>query len=546
MIPSLKSIPKMTVIYWSTITFLTIVNFGTTFIGFHPHHDGLVFTTIRLLKDSLLHGGEYPFNQYGSFWAMPYLGFSLSISDGLLLFSMRVLTMVIYFLTGLLTFKIAKNLYGTGVAKVSLAILILSRPIGLEPIPWPSSIGMFLTVLITFLMVRALKLQNSFTRNSLLAIAGAVVVMSTLTRAQIGGLTLLFICVYLLATRMKDLIPFFAGMTAFSILYGSWLASLGWLSDSLWDQFVFGWIVASSGDTDRTFPRISLLILIFWAILSTTLQRVPITSAYRRAYLSFFIITWTAAVFYTAISPSSSQTYLGKFWVAIFLFAILLFVFNLRVLFKNQEQISLLVGFLGLSNASQIFPLFDPMHAWWGITPLVIPLSKWLVQSLFPILNAKLKLYSFISLSILMILPYVLGISTQRVYPMNVNDLTLIYSGNTQSKDYETNREFFIREIPRGARVLNFCVDSDLFFNSDLAINASRYFVYWPMMNNAARIQEEILNSQPDFVLFCNLESTSIPQKLQEKFTKLPYKKIGSLNSETSLQLYTLSQQEPS
>jgi hypothetical protein len=546
MILSLKSIPKVTVIYWSTITFLAIVNFGTTFIGFHPHHDGLVFTTIRLLKDSLLHGGEYPFNQYGSFWAMPYLGISLSISDGLLLFSMRVLTMVIYLLTGLLTFKIAKNLYGTGVAKVSLAILILSRPIGLEPIPWPSSIGMFLTVLITFLMVRALKLQNSFARNSLLAIAGAVVVMSTLTRAQIGGLTLLFICVYLLATRMKDLIPFFAGMTAFSILYGSWLASLGWLSDSLWDQFVFGWIVASSGDTDRTFPRISLSILIFLAILSAALQRVPVTSAYRRAYLAFFLITWTAAVFYTAISPSSSQTYLGKFWVAIFLFAIVLFVLNLRVLFKNQEQISLLVGFLGLSNASQIFPLFDPMHAWWGITPLVIPLSKWLVLSLFPILNARLKLYSFIGLSVLMILPYVQGISTQRVYPMNVNDLTLVYSGSTQSKGYETNREFFIREIPRGSRVLNFCVDSDLFFNSNLAINASRYFVYWPTMNDVARIQEEILNSQPDFVLFCNLESASIPQELQEKFTNLPYEKIGSLNSEISLQLYTLSRKEPS
>ena len=79
-----------------------------------------------------------------------------------------------------------------------------------------------MTVLITFLVVKALKLQNSFTRNSLLAIAGAVVVMSILTRAQIGGLTFLFISAYLLATRMKDLISFFIGMTGFSILYGSW------------------------------------------------------------------------------------------------------------------------------------------------------------------------------------------------------------------------------------------------------------------------------------------------------------------------------------
>jgi hypothetical protein len=542
---SLKSIPKITALYWGTITLLVIVNFTTIFIGFHSYHDGLIFTTIRLLKANLLNGGEYPFNQYGSFWAMPYLGISLNVNDGLLLFSMRVLTIFIYFLAGLLTFKIAKNLYGTGVAKVSLTILILSRPIGLEPIPWPSSIGMFLTVSITLLMVKALKLQNSFKRNSLLAITGAVVVMSTLTRVQIGGLTLLFICFYLVATRMKDLIPFFIGMTGFSILYGSWLASMGWLRDSLWDQFVFGWIVASSEDTDRSFPRISLMILIFLAILSAALQRVPVTGSYRRAYLSFSIIASIAIVFCMAVSPHSFQTYLGRFWVATFLFAIVLFLVNFKVLLKNQERIPLLVGLLGLSNASQIFPLFDPMHAWWGITPLVIPLSKWLVRSLFPILNAKLRIYSFISLSVLMILPYVLGISTQRVYPMSVNDLTLIYSGSTQTKAYETNREFFVREIPRGAHVLNFCVNSDLFFNSDLAMNASRYFVYWPTMNDAARIQEEILDSQPDFVLFCNLESTSIPQKLQEKFTNLPYKKIGSLNSETSLNLYTLSRKEP-
>ena len=91
---------------------------------------------------------------------------------------------------------------------------------------------------------------------------------------------------------------------------------------------------------------------------------------------------------------------------------------------------------------------------------------------------------------------------------------------------------------------MNFCSDSDVFFNQDLAVNASRYFLYWATMSDAARIQEEILNSQPDFVLFCNLESATMPQELQQKFTNLPYKKLGSLNSGISLQLYTLSQKE--
>ena len=129
---------------------------------------------------------------------------------------------------------------------------------------------------------------------------------------------------------------------------------------------------------------------------------------------------------------------------------------------------------------------------------------------------------------------------------MNRNDLGLIYLSTTLSKAYEINREFFINKIPMGARVLNFCSDSDVFFNSDLAVNASRYFVYWSTMSDAARIQEEILKSQPDFVLFCNLESANMPQELQQKFTNLPYTKLASLNSEISLQLYTLSQKETS
>jgi len=531
---------RPTVLFWATIVLMTVINLRSVPVGFHPHHDGLVLSTIQLLKSSLLNGGDYSFNQYGSFWAMPYLGIALAVPDNLLLFSMRAMTIFIYFLTGFLTFKIAKILYGSSVAKVSLAILILSRPIGLEPIPWPSSIGMFLTVLITFLMVKALKLKSSLKRDSFLILAGATAVMIILTRAQIGALTLLFICSYLIATRLKDLIPFLGGMAGFSILYGSWLASLGWLSDSLWDQFAFGWIVAVSGETDRTFPKTSLLILACLTILFLILRSMQITGAYTSVYNLLAIITWLGLILIAVFSPNSFQTYLGKFWVAVLLFAVISFLFSLKDMLKNQERIAILVGFLALSNASQIFPLFDPMHAWWGITPLVIPLSNLIVKTLLPVSNTKLRIYSITGLSVLMLLPFVLLSSTQRVYPMNRDDLKLIYSNSAQSEAYEANRQFFSQEIPRGSSVLNFCADSDVFFNAKLAVSASRYFVYWPTMDGAKRIQKEILNSKPDFVLVCNSNLEVIPQKLQEKFTALPYRQIGSLNNDKSLQLYAL------
>jgi hypothetical protein len=519
---------------------MTVINLRTVSVGFHPHHDGLILSTIQLLKSSLLNGGDYSFNQYGSFWAMPYLGIALTVPDNLLLFSMRAMTIFIYFLTGFLTFKIAKILYGSSVAKVSLAILILSRPIGLEPIPWPSSIGMFLTVLITFLMVRVLKIKDSLERNILIVLAGATVVMIILTRAQIGALAFFFIFGYLIATHAKDLIPFLSGMAGFSILYGSWLASLGWLSDSLWDQFVFGWIVAVSGETDRTFPKTSLLILAFLTILFFALRNMQVTGVYTSAYALLAIITWLGLILFAVFSPNSFQIYLGKFWVAVLLIAVISFLFSLRDMLRNQERVAILVGFLALSNASQIFPLFDPMHAWWGITPLVIPLSNLIVKTLLPALSAKLRVYSFIGLCVMMLLPFVLLSSTQRVYPMKTDDLGLIYSSAAQSKSHEIQRQFFTKRIPQGSAVLNLCVDSDVFFNAKLAVSASRYFVYWPTMDGAKRIQKEILNSKPDFVLVCKSNLEVIPQKLQEKFTTFPYRQTGSLNNDKSLQLYAL------
>ncbi len=529
-------------IYWSIIWLLTLVNLNTVLVGFHPHHDGLMLSTIRLLKASLLSDGSYPFNQYGSFWAMPYLVISLVTPDSLLLFSMRLATMILYLITGLLTYRIAKILYGPVVAKVALITLVLSRPLGLEPIPWPSSIGMFLTVAITYLLIITLNLKHSLRRNLLIALVGALTIMSILTRIQIGALTLSFICAYFIYTKRHDLLPFAFGFSTFSILYSLWLGSLGWLRDSLEDQFVFGWFVASSGDTDRTFPKTSLVILFSLVFFIAVLKKNQKLAKALNVGPWIFLIVVCAGSIYAFFDPSSFQVYLGKFWVAFLLFAIGLFVLNLKDILRKRQHQVLLVGLMSLANASQVFPLFDSMHAWWGLTPLVVLVSKWVVDFLAPLFGKRTRAFALFGLSLVLTFPYVLIAASQGGASMNTEDLGLIYSSSQQANDYAEKRDFFSNNIPQNTSVLNLCGDSDLFFDSKRVMSASRYFVYWPTMNASERIQEEILASKPEYVLFCDSVGSGIPEKLKVNFTTNPYKPLASLGAEGSLILYTLAE----
>ena len=93
MILKLTKTLRPTVLFWATIVLMTIINLRTVPVGFHPHHDGLILSTIQLLKSSLLNGGDYSFNQYGSFWAMPYLIISLVVPSAAVAVGFLVFTL---------------------------------------------------------------------------------------------------------------------------------------------------------------------------------------------------------------------------------------------------------------------------------------------------------------------------------------------------------------------------------------------------------------------------------------------------------------------
>jgi hypothetical protein len=499
-----------------------------------------MLSTIRLLKVSFLAHGDYPFNQYGSFWAMPYLGISLLVSDSLLLLAMRVFTLLLYFLTALLTFKIADTFFGNAVGRVSLVIFILARPIGLEPIPWPSSIGVFLTTLIVFTSINIMKMDLTLQRSLLIFVTGCLVVMSILTRAQIGTLTLFAICGYLLLTRSKDFFPFFAGGLAFAFLYGSWLHSMNWLGDSVSDQFVFGWIVATSKETDRTLPRTSIVFLIALLAVSLLGQKWGKGLVSRTVSLWLYLIIFIGLFILAVTAPDSVQTLTGKFWVAVLLFSIILFCLKSVSLFRNREYAILLLGFTGMASASQIYPLFDPMHTWWGITPLSIYLAYWLVNEAKSFISTACRLKALVLIAVISLVPYLYLSLTQVHFSMNSNDMAFIYSSKAQAESYNAQREFFLSYIPKESSVLNLCGDSEIFFNSYNSHTVSRYFVFWPTMIGVKKIEDEISRTQPEYVVVCGLSGANSTGDWQSTFVKPPYRQLGVMGAPYSVKIYGL------
>ena len=516
-------------LYWSLVASLTLVNSTIISLGFHAHHDGLMLSTIRLAKSSLLSGGEYPFNQYGSFWIAPYLSISLITPDAMLLASMRLVTFVLYVLTGVYTYKIASQIFNARVAKISILIFIMAHPIGLEPIPWPSSVSMFLTVYLAWLVI---KKDSSVSRDLTIfymAGAGAVSVMNLLTRVQIGFLSILVVLIYLAVTKMKHFLYFIYGATGFSLLYGLLLARLGWLTDSLRDEFLFGWNVATNSTTDRTIPKTSLVFLVAILLFVSLFLKLRNRSLAPKILIVLGAYVFVLSLVVSRFALTSFPTIVGKIWVAVLIFTCLLGFLQLTKALQSRRHAECLLIGLGYAAALQIYPLFDIMHAWWGMVPIVILLANQL-----DVVITRYGLYRMISpavvvLSVLLIASHVSEISKSSV-EVDSKDLRFIRLDHVSVLTYKKETEFFERNIKTGSSVLNLCQDGRIFFRPIFVQSESRYFVFWPTMQTMQVMKDSLLSSKPDYVVKCTSDDSEELTEIERKFTSAPYSLIDEFN----------------
>jgi hypothetical protein len=171
----------------------------TPFIGYFSHHDGLMITTVSQIQAAMKNNGPWPFNQYGSFWAFVYAIPTWNVQYEYLLVSMRILTLVFYFLTAWLTYKIGR-LFGGPVFATAAAILLLgNQPFLFDLLPWPSAVAMPIITLISFLLLRKVAQTSiSETRRKLeVAAIGVLIPLLILSRVQVGLIMLIVLICFL-------------------------------------------------------------------------------------------------------------------------------------------------------------------------------------------------------------------------------------------------------------------------------------------------------------------------------------------------------------
>lgn len=527
-------------------TLVSLVSFWVPlpFLNFDSHHDGLSLTTIELTKQAIQNGNPVPFNQYGPFWTVPYLAISYFIPSDFLFLGMRIVTVSIYLATSLIMYKLSR-LFLTKNFSVFASILFLgAQPFtsdyGSSLVPWPSVVIMPLMPLIAYLMIRKDIPSRSLWKMGISV--GAMVPLVILTRVQVGFLLVLTLFFWLLWRRSLSLAASVAlGFGLSLILALSTLHALGWLDKALFDQFVFGATYLSADKSTFPKPVITLVSALLCALFLLALDY------FKRGFNVFFVVK--KPFFFLSVGSIGliSSSYLllvrkvdftnslvlitRRFWIVVCLGVLLYSGVTLLLklvrkkdfsyIFPRDGQDGLLLS-LCVSFQSQIYPLFDQMHFWWGspLTFIILALVLSRVRENLKIDINRKTLILFAASCLLIVanlIPWISQVSKEKVaMPSEIGKL--IYSGSQNSIIQKGEQDFFAKYITPGARVLNLCDDPNIFFKPNTYIPASRFFVFWgEQMSHAEGVLDSFKNSNPDFILTCGLTHAPALRVKQEK-----------------------------
>jgi hypothetical protein len=524
--------------YWRIwISALVFLWFPLPLIGFNSHHDGYVFTAARLTRDAMRQGGDWPFNQFGSFWVFPQALLGLFIPDKYLFVGTRYLTLALYFFTGYLLWKLAKGIKDKEFANLSLFLFFASQPfVGVHASgfnSWPSAVAMPIVLLIGILILDtgSRLVSQRRTRIDLFA-AGALVVALILTRVQVGLLTL-FACIFFIAIvkKLEGLLFFSSGIFLFTFFYFFYLASNGWALDSLKDEFVFGSVYVRAGASifQLPFPIYTLigtalmLLLIFFRNHFQICLRYVLQTLPRRILLSILLLTGFFMIYLVLDSRNLGLVAIisvsaRRFWMSLLFACLLFYLFRQVRLNLQAKRTGTLQDFslqrdnflllLSIAAQSQVWPLFDQMHSWWGSVPGILIVSKVLTSTTkeFPLQYVKRHTFPFAIATIFTVLivqwvPQV-GEMDSRQIPRTVGQVPFLPSTNSSETELQT---FFDSNLTNGEKILNLCQNADVFYKQDFLVSSSRLFVYWPQMTLVPNFIDEIKYSPFDAILTCSL-----------------------------------------
>jgi hypothetical protein len=507
--------------------------FPTPFIGYFSHHDGLMVTTVSQLQNAIRNGGPWPFNQYGSFWAFVFALPTWNIEHEYLLVSMRLMTLVFYFITAWLTYKIARLFCEPPFALAGVILLLGNQAFLFDLLPWLSAVAMPLITLVSFLLLRKLsRVENSPNRSALEVVTiGIIIPMVILTRVQIGFILFVIslIFIFFFGSKKETAIFFLSFLTSIGIFFG-YLSSNGWLVSSLQDQLLFGSSYLGS-DTNPIpiFTSIGVFtVVLFFALSDKLMIKVNNTREKSRIVIiaiCLFLILMLVAITIMArrlMNPFSMYVLVvHRIWISVILGAIIYFTlvqikksyeaWQMHSFFDRDLQVKNLLALLSITSQLQIYPLFDQMHSWWGSTPgvvviLLIYKEKYQVADILVSQEKRLAKSMVVATLVLTLLPYA-------IQTMNLGKIVSspylggIFVPQNSADEILTLQSTFEKNLSPGASVLNLCSDPDIFLNSKYPNSESRIFIFWPEFLKIEYLRKTFQESSPQWIVSCFPES---------------------------------------
>jgi hypothetical protein len=497
------------------------------FFGFHPHHEGLMLATLNLTSDAIRNGDPLPFNQYGPFWTLPYLSMNLLPIHGYTFLVQRFVSIFLIFLSAIMIRRISLIFYSRNTSLAVACLFLLTYPYGQPSIIWPSIPAQLALLILTFSILRTIESN----RTIFISFAGITTLFLLGSRIQIGLVSFLCtIAVFAIHRKSMLLVRYLLFTMLYSALAFAGLHSRGSIKDIIFDSFVFPFTYLDPNQQNWTLPRTSLLIVIVLFALFFVLNRLNESDVAYRILLS---ILYTVSIGFLFIQFSNETTYLkiyARLYVGLFLSAVAIVLIYLSkdlLHIRNKVSPKTVLYMYSLVGSVQVFPLFDAFHAWYASAPLIIAVPMILKKMTFRLSMPRNSVF-VLSFSVLLAFFSLFSTQAARSFssdskPFPLKEVQGIFLTGQQESDFAKEFAFFKANIPKSAKVLNYCPNGDPFFPQSYWQPASRFFIFWSPFSDSSLFQKDILKA--DFITSCI--SFSELSGASQKIIKENFSRVG-------------------
>jgi hypothetical protein len=498
------------------------------FFGFHPHHEGLMLATLNLTSDAIRTGESLPFNQYGPFWTLPYLTMELLPLGGFTFLAQRFVSILLIFLSALMIRRISLVFFSRNTSLVIASLFLVTYPYGQPSIIWPSIPAQLALLVLTYSILQTIDSPKQIH----ILVAGLSTIFLLGSRIQIGFLSVLCtIAIFSLTRNFVSLARYVAFVALVSTLIFVILQSQGLVEDIIFDSFVFPFTYLDPNQQNWTLPRTSIVVGISLFVFFFALNRINNEKGISRIPLLVLAALFLGLLFSQFVNESIYLKAYARLYVGLFLFITTVLLFSLARNFKRrctQFALETVLYLYSLVGAFQVFPLFDAFHAWYASTPLLIALPLIFRESTF-MLRLRRKTLSVWMFSILLTCLALFGAQAAQSIsnvpkPFPLQDVRGIFLTAKQASDLEKEFILFKSNIPKRAKVMNFCSNADPFFTRSYWSPASRFFVFWSAFSDSPLVERGLMEA--DFVTICTavteLNDTS------QRILETTFSKVGT------------------